>query len=189
MREIAGKGRVPILSGGTGFFLHALMHPVFAEPPMDPARRAELRSWLGSLPVETVRDWSARLDPEWSGNLAVLDRQRAARAIEVALLSGRQLSWWQERAEPAAEPVSLLAFGMALPPELHRERIRARIERQFEMGWPAEVEALRAAGVPPGAPAMNAVGYREVAAVLDGDADREEAIEAIASQSWGYARR
>lgn len=189
MREIAGKGRVPILAGGTGFFLHALTHPVFAEPPMDSARRAELRRWLGSLPIETARGWSERLDPEWSGSLAVLDRQRAARAIEVALLSGRPLSWWQERAGPAAEPVSLMAFGMALPPELHRERIRGRIERQFETGWPAEVRALRAAGVPHDAAAMNAVGYREVAAFLDGDTGREEAIEAIASQSWGYARR
>jgi tRNA dimethylallyltransferase len=189
IREIIGKGRVPVLAGGTGFFLHALTHPVFEEPPIDPARRAELRRWLASVPVETARGWSERLDPDWSGNLAVLDRQRAARAIEVALLSGHRLSWWQERAEPAADPVSLMAFGTALPPELHRERIRGRIELQFENGWPAEVEALRAAGVPLDAPAMSAVGYREVAAFLDGDTGREEAIEAIASQSWGYARR
>ncbi len=189
IREITGKGRVPILAGGTGFFLHALTHPVFAEPPMDPSRRAELRGWLGSLAVEKARGWSERLDPVWSGKLAVLDRQRAERAIEVALLSGRPLSWWQERAEPAVEPVSLMAFGMALPPAIHRARIRGRIERQFETGWPAEVEALRAAGVPADAPAMNAVGYREVAAFLDGDTGREQVIEAIASQSWGYARR
>ncbi|MEJ2311535.1 MAG: tRNA (adenosine(37)-N6)-dimethylallyltransferase MiaA [Gemmatimonadales bacterium] len=189
MREIIGKGRLPVLAGGTGFFLHALTHPVFEEPPMDPARRVELRRWLASVPAETARKWSEKLDPEWSRRIAVLDRQRAARAVEVALLSGHRLSWWQERAEPAAEPVSLMAFGMALAPELHRERIRGRIERQFETGWPAEVEALRAAGVPPDAPAMNAVGYREVAAFLDGDIGREEAIEEIARQSWGYARR
>lgn len=189
IREITERDRVPILAGGTGFFLRALLKPVFEEPPLDSARRSELRSWLASMPAERARLWSGKLDPAWSGDLAVLDRQRAARAVEIALLTGRPLSWWHERAEPAAEPLSLLAFGMVLPPELHRERILARIERQFAEGWPAEVEALRAAGVPLDAPALSAVGYREVAAFLDGAVDREEAIEAIAGRSWGYARR
>lgn len=187
--EITARGRVPILAGGTGFFLHALVNPVFEEPPMDTARRAELRRWLATVPAERARSWSERLDPDWSAGRDVLDRQRAARSIEVALLSGHPLSWWLERAEPAAEPLSLLAFGMTLPPELHRARIRERIERQFEEGWLEEVAALRAAGVPADAPALNAVGFREVAACLDGDMVREEAIDAIASQSWAYARR
>ena len=189
LRQIAGRGRVPVLAGGTGFFLRALVEPVFAEPPLEPALRSGLRCWLASMSAEEARAWSRRLDPEGSGRLAVVDRQRATRFIEVALLSGRPLSWWQARAGPAAEPTALLIFALSLPPELHRERIRARTESQFEEGWPAEVEALRDAGVPPEAPALNAVGYREIAAYLDGEADREETIDAIVRHSWGYARR
>ena len=186
---IAGRGRVPILVGGTGFFLRALLQPVFTEPVLDPQRRLQLRRWLARQSASEVRRWARRLDPEWSVRVAVVDRQRAGRAIELAVLSGRSLSWWHKRAEPAAEPVVLRVFALFLPPEVHRARIRARVKRQLDEGWPEELHALRAAGVPEEAPALNAVGYREVAALVAGRLARAEAIEAIVRRSWAYARR
>jgi tRNA dimethylallyltransferase len=71
----------------------------------------------------------------------------------------------------------------------HRERIRGRIERQLEAGWPGEVRRLREAGLGPGDPPFTAVGYREVAAMLDGEIGREEAVDRIAARTWQYARR
>ncbi len=187
--EIRERGRLPILCGGTGFFLRALLQPVFTEPDLDPVRRRSLRSWLDDLSSEKLRGWAERLDPEWSRGLDVVDRQRAGRAIELAILTGRRLSWWQDRSEPEAEPLTLLCFGLSLPPEAHRERIRVRVLEQLEAGWPAEVEALRAAAVPADAPALDAVGYPQVAAYLDGELSHEGAAEAIDRQTWQYARR
>ena len=189
IREIRARERVPVLSGGTGFFLGALVRPVFEEPAMDPERRRALRGWLETLPLEELRRWAACLDPEWSGDHEVVDRQRASRALELALLSGNKLSWWQGRSGPEAEPVSLLLFGLELPPEIHRERIRRRIESQLAGGWMEEVKALRAAALPESAPALNAVGYREVGALIDGDLERDRAVEQIARHTWQYARR
>ena len=189
IQEIRSRGAVPILCGGTGFFLRALLQPVFAEPEMDRMRRRALRGWLEALPARRLERWAERLDPEWSAGREVVDPQRAGRAIELAILTGRRLSWWQSRSDAYGEPLNLLAFGLRLAPDVHRERIRRRVIEQLEAGWPAEVEALRAAGVPAGAPALDAVGYREVAEYLDGACSREEAAEAIARRTWQYARR
>lgn len=189
LTEIAARGRVPILVGGTGLFLRALVRPVFAEPALEPERRDRLRRWCARLPIDEVRRWSTRLDPGLSGRLSVIDRQRAARAIEVALLTGRPLGWWHETAEPSVEPVALMIFGLALPPEVHRRRVRERVDRQLAGGWQEEVARLLASGVPADAPAWSAVGYREVAALLEGRLGREEAAAEIARRSWAYARR
>jgi tRNA dimethylallyltransferase len=189
MEEIRSRGRLPILCGGTGFFLRALLQPVFAEPDLDPGCRQALRSWLDEHSAEDLRRWAGLLDPEWTRGRDIVDRQRAARAIELALLTGHRLSWWQDRRGPDVKPLALLSFGLRLPPEEHRERIRRRAHEQLAAGWPEEVEALRAAGVPADAPALDAVGYREVADLLDGKLSREDAAEAIARQTWQYARR
>ena len=188
MDEIRSRGRIPVLAGGTGLFLRAVLQPVFAEPDMDPARRRWLRRWLEPLAAEQLRRWAERLDPEWYAEMDVVDPQRAGRAIELVLLTGRPLSWWQARG-PEGEPLVLLTFGLRLPPDVHRERISRRVLKQLEGGWPAEVAALRAAGVPAAAPALDAVGYREVAAYLDGKMSRERAAESIARQTWQYVRR
>lgn len=189
IRQIRGRGRVPILAGGTGFFLRALLEPVFEEPPLDAESRRRLREWLEDQPAELVGRWARRLDPERVASLEVLDRQRAGRAIELALLSGRGLSWWYRHGEPEARPVPMLVYGLGLPPDVHRERIRRRVERLLDGGWLEEVRGLREAGVPPDAPAMGAVGYLEIAALLAGELERDAAVAEIARRTWGYARR
>ncbi len=189
IRQIRDRGRVPILAGGTGFFLRALLDPVFEEPPLDEESRRRLREWLVDQPAELVGRWARRLDPERVASLQVLDRQRAGRAIELALLSGRGLSWWYRHGEREVRPVPMLVYSLGLPREVHRERIRRRVERLLDGGWLEEVRGLREAGVPPDAPALGAVGYREIAALLAGELERDAAVAEIARRTWGYARR
>jgi tRNA dimethylallyltransferase len=162
---------------------------VFEEPPLDADGRRRLRKWLEGQPAELVGRWARRLDPERVASLDVLDPQRAGRAIEVALLSGRGLSWWHRHGEPDARPVPMLVYGLGLPPQLHRERIRRRVERLLDGGWLEEVRALQKAGVPPDAPALGAVGYREIAALLAGELERDAAAAEITRRTWRYARR
>lgn len=185
---IEGRGRVPILAGGTGLFLRALARPVFREPPMDPGRRAALREWLEGRPGERVRRWATRLDPALAERLDALDRQRAARTLELALLAGRPLSWWIRHGEPERPPLPVLSFVLRSPPEVLRERIERRARHLLEEGWVEEARALAAAGLEE-APPFDAVGYRDALALARGEIGREEAVERIVRATWAYARR
>ena len=75
--DIESHGRVPILAGGTGFFVRALTRPVFREPELDAGRRSSLEAWLAAQPIAEVRRWADRLDPDLRFRLPVIDRQRS----------------------------------------------------------------------------------------------------------------
>lgn len=189
IREIRGRGRLPILAGGTGFFYRALTRPIFREPPMDEGRRAALEAWLEERSLETLRAWVAALDPELRERLDVLDRQRCLRAIEIALLSGRPITWWQRHGPTEAEPIAALPIVLTLPGDAHRARIRERAERALASDWPDEVCSLRAAGHDRDSPAFSSIGYAAVDDWISGRASREEALTRIVRDTWAYARR
>lgn len=200
MAEIRARGRVPLLVGGTGFFLAALLEPVFREPSMDEARRTALRRWLDARSEAELERWSRRLDPALIDRLERLDRQRAARTLEMALLTGRALSWWHRHGEPEAPPLHALVYRLTLPREEHRRRIARRADALLEAGWPEEASRLRdrvglrervGAGEE-GSVARHgwdAIGYPEALAVSEGRMSREEASEQIFLATWAYARR
>jgi tRNA dimethylallyltransferase len=189
IREIRGRDRVPVLAGGTGFFLSTLIDPVFREPAMEAGRREALRAWLEGRPARELRRWTARLDPDLARALEALDPQRCARTLELALLSGRPVSWWQAHGSPEAPPLELRVFVLELGPRALKERIRARARALVEGGWPAEVERLLAAGAGEEDPALSALGYREVARLVRGAWDAGRTIEAVTARTWQYARR
>lgn len=186
--EIRARDRVPILAGGTGFFLDALVRPTFREPKLDAERRRRLRGWLEDRDPGRLVAWASRLDPEIFRRLETVDPQRAARTLELALLTGRPVTWWQDHGAPEAPPLPVLAFVLELPSADHRRRIERRAEASLEAGWPEEAARLREAG-PEDAPALEAVGYEHVLAWHDGRIDREEAVGRIARDTWAYARR
>lgn len=188
MASIRSRGRVPILAGGTGFFLAALLRPIFREPPMDPRRRRALRAWLEDRPRDELRRWAEELDPALAGRLGRIDRQRAMRTLELSLLTGRCLSEWFSTGEPEHEPLDARCFALELPAEDHRERIERRTRAQLAGGWIDEVRVLRARGLH-AAPAFDAVGYQDVLALAVGEISEEEAVDRIVAATWAYARR
>lgn len=187
--EIEARGSVPILAGGSGLFLRALLEPMFREPRADPGRRARLRAWLDRRSLDRLSAWTRRLDPALATRLPRLDPQRAARALEVALLTGRSLSWWQARGRRDARPVRARIFVLELPAEPHRARIAERTSRQLDAGWGDEVKRLVTEGHCEDSPALDALGYREVLAWVRGRIGRPEAETAIVRRTWQYARR
>jgi len=189
MAEIRARGRVPILAGGTGLFLRALTHPVFREPELDPIRRAALAAWADARPVEELTRWARRLDPALGGRLVTVDRQRAGRTLELALLAGRPLTWWIERGPPERPPLQPLVAVVEPPAAELRGRIRRRAEAMLEDGaWEAEVRDLIERGLE-ASQAFEALGYRDVAALGRREATREETLERVVSRTWTYARR
>ncbi len=174
--------RQPVVVGGTGFYVRALADGLFREPPLEPARRDALRSWLRDL--ERVGGWAARLDPGYTAG----GRQRAARAVEIALLSGRPLSWWQAhaKAEGVIEPWYV---RLTVPRAVLHQRIDERLRRMLGTGWIEEVQGVLARGVSPGAPGLDAVGYREIVRHLAGELPRERLPGEIAAATRRYAKR
>jgi tRNA dimethylallyltransferase len=187
--EIESRGRVPIVAGGTGFFIRAVTQPVFREPDLDGERRSSLESWLSELPLEEVRRWALRLDPDIGVRLPVVDRQRAGRTLELTLLTGRSLTWWQQHSPPEAEALRVRSWVLQLEPEAHRARIEERVRLLLDSGWVEEVESLVSRGHGPGSPAMTSIGYADVWRFSRGEISRDEAVRAIVGDTWQYARR
>lgn len=174
--------RAPLVVGGTGFYIRALVAPLFAEPPLDPRSRAELGDALAELDTAELRRWTRTLDPA----RAHLGRAQLLRAVEVALLTGVPISEWHRRSPGA--PRRRARYLVLDPGAPLAGRIEARVHWMLSAGWEAEVAALLAA-VPSAAPAWNASGYRAVRDLVEGRISRERAIERTVIDTRQYAKR
>jgi tRNA dimethylallyltransferase len=186
--DIHARGRLPIVVGGTLFYVSSLLRGLFPEPPKLPALRAYLEAVWAKRP-ERVRRWLQLVDAEAAGRIAPADRQRSLRALEVSLASGRPMtSLWREGRRPFNR-FRPLVIGVTLPREVLHARIAERVEAIFAAGLLEEVEELLAAGVPPDAHAMKAIGYRECCEVLRGRMSLDEAVERTKVATRQLAKR
>jgi tRNA dimethylallyltransferase len=184
IEEVRSRGRMPVVVGGTGLYVRALAQGLFREPPLDPGRRRSLDAWTARLePLELLR-WAGRLDPGFRGG----GRQRAARAIEVALLTGRPLSHWQEaaRTHGAIEPWYVV---LTAPRPVLNQRIQQRANEMVRRGLIEEVAAVLSEGHSPSAPGLDGIGVREAVEYLHGQRARDTVAEAIAVSTRQYAKR
>ncbi len=182
--EIRCRGNLPMVVGGTGLYIRALAEGLFAEPPLDAGKRRSLDAWTARLePIELLR-WAARLDPGFRGG----GRQRAARAIEVALLSGQPLSYWQQaaRARGSLDPWYIV---LTVPRPVLHQRIARRADDMVRRGLIEEVAAVLAEGHAPLTPGLDGIGVREAVEYLHGRRTRESVAEAITVASRQYAKR
>lgn len=188
IREIRGRGRVPLLVGGTGFYLKAVMEPLFREPPVDDDRRDRLRDYLAGLDRRTLEAWTERLDPRRSDVAAEGGRQRLTRTLEVALLTGRPLSEWHED-DDELDGVPGLVVILTLDRDTLDSRIRTRAERMVEEGLLEEVARLMEAGYDRDDPGLTGAGYREMIDHLSGDLGLDEALDRMEVRTRQYSRR
>ena len=180
--EAAAIGRAPLVVGGTGFYLRALAEPLFAEPPLDPARRQALERALADVPGPELRRWVEALDPA----RAHLQRTQLLRAIEVALLTGERLTTWHART--ARPPRHRLRYLVVDPGAVLGERIARRVDAMLAAGWPDEVAALLR-DVPAEAPAWKASGYDTLRRHVRGELSLAAARDAIVIETRQYAKR
>ena len=186
---IAGRGRVPILAGGTGFFLKVLTDPIVREPLSDPGRKAALEAFLRALAQEEMERWVARLDPGRAEVAAAGGCQRLVRTLVVTLLTGRSLSWWHRYGPLEGEPLHGVVCAIEVPAGVLSQRIDHRTRAMIAEGLVDEVARLLAAGCRPDDAGLNAVGYREVVEHLAGRISLEEAVTRTTAATRRYARR
>jgi tRNA dimethylallyltransferase len=184
LEEIRGRGRLPVVVGGTGLYVRALVEGLFVEPPLDPERRVALEHWVEGLDAATLVRWAGRLDPGFAGG----GRQRAARTVEIALLTGAPLSVWQARARGQGTIAPWYVRLTAPRPVVHH-RILVRAEEMVRRGLIEEVAAVLSEGHAPDAPGLDGVGIREAVEYLHGRRTRDSVADAIATSSRQYAKR
>ena len=189
IKEIIKRDRVPVLAGGTGFFLKAITEPVFSEPPLDSARLKKIRRYLSTLDYRVLAKWVEQLDPERASLAIDGGPQRMSRTIEVALLTGKPLSSWHRESPSDVAALTGLIIQLELPREEIDRRINDRVTYMVERGLVSEVRSLLEAGYTFDDPGMTATGYREIAHYLEGGQTLEEAMEEIRRNTRRYARR
>jgi len=173
MREIAARGRVPLLVGGTGLYFRALQHGLSELPEANPALRARLANEASQIGWPAMHARLSRIDPAAAARIGPNDAQRLQRALEVIELSGRPLSELQRGGNGGTFPWRVLKLAL-LPAD--RRPLHARIAQRFDamlaQGFLDEVRALRQRGdLHADLPAIRAVGYRQGWEHLDGDGD------------------
>jgi tRNA dimethylallyltransferase len=176
MARITGRGRVPLLTGGTMLYFRALSRGLAELPPASPALREALEAQARAQGWPALHERLAELDPEIAARIHPNDPQRIQRALEVIELSGRRMSDLQRRQGPGGLPYRVLRIVACPQP---RSVLHARIEQRFrhmlEQGFLDEVRALRARGdLHRDLPSMRCVGYRQAWSHLEGEIDFAE---------------
>ena len=185
------EGRPAIVVGGTGLYLHALLHGIPVMPEIPAALRAGLRAWAATVPAGEIHARLAASDPDMAARLEPGDRQRALRALEVIEATGRSLSTFQALANrQIALPGRRCGIALIPPPAAVNQRIEARLDTMLESGAVAEVSGFLTRH--PDfrlLPIAKVQGLRELAAVCAGGLDIERARTMIAAQIRQYAKR
>ena len=192
MTAIRGRGRVPVVVGGTLLYFRALFDGLSELPSADPELRRELEAERARIGPEGQHARLAAVDPVTAARLHANDAQRVQRALEIQQISGRAASEWH--ADPKAEPRvpgGVLRYAVAPPPKaVFDERMADRFLQMIDVGLVDEVARLRARGdLHLDLPSMRAVGYRQVWQHLDGHYGLAEAVRRGVIATRQYAKR
>ncbi len=185
--DILTRGRLPLLVGGTGQYIRALVEG-WQPPPGDPSGqlRAKLEAQLAETGPEPLVQRLREIDPVSAAVVDLRNPRRVLRALEVALLTGESFVGQRRKSPP---PYDFVWLGLTAPrPELYA-RIDARIDAMLAAGLVAEVQALAAQGYGWDLPAMSALGYRQIGAYLRGECSLDEAVARLRRDTRTFVRR
>ena len=189
--DILSRGRLPILAGGTGLYIDSLLSGrTFAPFQPDSPLRGELEEQLRREGGAAMLARLAQVDPDSAARLHPNDEKRIVRALEVYQSTGKTIT--QHNLETQAIPPRYDALTLALAFERREDmwsRIDRRVDQMMDQGLVAEVQGLLDSGVPAKCTAMQAIGYKEMAAALLSGGDVRSAAEEIQLRSRQYAKR
>ena len=184
--RIHRRGRQPLLVGGTGQYLRAVGEGwLIPKQEPDPRLRTELENWVRMIGPDGLHTRLRVLDPEAAATIDLRNVRRTIRALEVIFHTGKRFSEQRQRGVPR---FTILRLGLTrLRPELY-QRIDARIDAMLAAGFVTEVQTLLERGYSPDLPSFSAIGYRQIAAHLQGEITLDEAIALIRRQTRQFVR-
>ncbi len=188
VEELETRGKRPLFVGGAGLHLKALLRGLFEGPAADADLRSRLEEDAARLGDESIHARLAEVDPSTAARLHPNDRRRVIRALEVAMLTGRPLSDFQNEHVHAA-PAGVSVFALVRPRADLRDRIDRRVGAMFKEGLIEEVRGLTAGPRPLHPVPAQGVGYREVIDLLAGQLTEAQAIERVQTRTRQFAKR
>ncbi len=191
VQDILRRGKLPVLVGGTGLYLDALIRGTdFAAGSQGTALRQQLQRRARQEGTETLLEELRRIDPAAAQKLHLRDEKRIIRALEVWYETGCTITEHDRQEQQRPPKYDALYIGLDfLDRQDLRDRIDKRVDTMVEQGLLEEVEALLTSGLPRDATALQAIGYKQFLAVAEGTATRQEAIAEVKLRSRQYAKR
>lgn len=186
IHEISKRGHLPLLVGGTGLYIKAVLENLdIPNIEADAQLRAELEKEIEEKGLDSVVQKLLAVDPDAVETVDLKNPRRVVRALEVTIATGQPFTAQQKKNEPLFDP---LTIGIDVPSEVLRQRIDGRIDTMMQEGFVDEVKAL-IKKYPSTTPAFNAIGYAEIINYLQSGTSLDEAVAAIKLNTWHYAKR
>ncbi|MFB0518285.1 MAG: tRNA (adenosine(37)-N6)-dimethylallyltransferase MiaA, partial [Acidobacteriota bacterium] len=189
IREIRGRNKVPIIVGGTGLYIKALLKGLFQLSPRDMVLRKRMEKRCDKKGLPYMHRMLKRIDPESYGRIGENDRQRILRALEIYFTTKKTMSQHLKENPFAENKLPAIKIGLILPRAELYKRINERVEKMLASGWIEEVEDLLQRGYSPQCHAFKALGYREIIGFLNGEYSIERLKELIQQNTRRYAKR
>lgn len=188
LEEIKSNGRLPVVVGGTGLYLRALLEGLFSGPPRSEELRARLRARSEEEGPDYLHRLLSRLDATAAAGIHPNDAPKLIRAIEVCISSRKKMTeLWKEGSEPL-RGFRILRLGLGADRDRLYERINQRAAQMFEAGLVEETQNLLTRYGDTAGP-LNSLGYRQAAQLLRGEIDRPTALQAAQQAHRNYAKR
>ena len=190
MEEIYAKGKVPIVVGGTGFYIQALLYDIdFTENEEDTAYRMELEQIAKENGPEKLHEMLREVDPESADAIHANNVKRVIRALEFYKLTGQKISEHNEKERAKKSPYEFCYFVLNDDRKLLYDRIDLRIDKMMEEGLLEEVSSLKNKGYTKDMVSMQGLGYKEILDYLNGECSLEEAIYILKRDTRHFAKR
>jgi tRNA dimethylallyltransferase len=188
LHDLKTRGVLPIVAGGAGFYLRALLAGLSPAPPRDPQLRLRLTALAARRPA--ALHWLLRRhDPASAARIHENDHQKLIRAIELTRLAGEPASRVQNALRPALAGFRILRIGLDPPRRLLREALDARAAEMFRCGLIEETRALLDSGIDPRAKSLQALGYKQALEFLNGQLPLADAVRQCQTRTRQYAKR
>ncbi len=188
IEEIGSRCRLPIVCGGSGFYVEALLKGLPPGSAVDPGRRAGLAAW-GKVNPGAARRFLEINDPVSAARIPPSNLRYILRAIEIVIETGSSASARARPGSGLSERWRVIKLGLRPSRQDLYARIAARVRQMLDAGWDGEVRGLLASGVTPEASGFAAIGYREVAEWVSGRSSREETERKIVAATRALAKR
>lgn len=190
VNDIVARGKVAIIAGGTGLYMDSLIRGNAFAPFPSTGVREKLEAQADAEGMEAMLRWLESIDPEAAARLHLSDRKRIIRALEVYLETGETITAHNKKTQAIPPRYTPLWLGLdfAQRSDLYH-RIDLRVGLMLQMGLIDEIRALLDAGIPEKTTAMQAIGYKEFIAALEGNCTIEEAADQVRQSSRRYAKR
>lgn len=190
LETIYAKGKVPIIAGGTGFYIQALLYDVdFSRDDNDYSYRKELQKLEKEKGADELHKLLQSVDPESAESIHANNVKRVIRALEYYHLTGEKISLHNQTQREKVSNYNFVYFVLTMDRERLYERINRRVDRMLEQGLLEEVKALKEEGYHKNMVSMQGIGYKEILDYLDGEYDYERAVYLLKQDTRHFAKR